>query len=348
MEPTLSATLRVNLAARGQSSGVARILSRTAGLLHRPLIRFVTRRVLTTVPLLFVVSGLSFLLVSLTPGDPTARILGAEASPETYLQLRHELGLDLPVYEQYWRWLGGALTGDLGGSLYTGESVNHAIIGRLPVTLSLIIGALVVTAVVGIGLGMVSAIRGGVLGRVVDAFTLVGFAIPPFWAGAVLIVLFAVKLRWFPPTGYVAAAESPGLWAQSLVLPVAALALHGVAAVAKQTREAMLDVLGSEYIRMAWASGFTPRSIYFGHALKNAATRSVTIVGLQAVGLLSGTVVVEAVFALPGLGSLAVNASLQHDLPVIQGIVVYFTLIVVAINLIIDLSYVWLNPKVRV
>lgn len=343
----MSASLRVDLAARRQSSGVARMLSRAAGLLHRPLIRFVTRRVLTTVPLLFVVSGLSFLLVSLTPGDATRRILGAEASPETYRQLRHEMGLDLPVYEQYARWLGGALTGDLGGSLYTGESVNHAIGARLPVTLSLIVGALVATAVIGIALGMLSAIRGGVLGRVVDALALVGFAIPAFWAGAVLIVLFAVKLQWFPPTGYVAVGESPRLWAQALVLPVAALALHGVAAVAKQTRESMLNVLGSEYIRMAWASGLTPRSIFMRHALKNAATRAVTVVGLQAVGLLSGTVVVEAVFALPGLGSLAVNASLQHDLPLIQGIVVYFTLIIVAINLITDLSYVWLNPKVR-
>ena len=312
-----------------------------------PLLRVLVRRLLLTVPLLFVVSGLSFLLVSLTPGDAAREILGTQAPPDAYPKLRHALGLDQPLWEQYWRWVKHALHGDLGASLFTSEAVTHAINARLPVTLSLIAGALLVSMLVGVGLGVFSAVRGGVAGRLVDAFALGGFALPSFWVGVVLIALFAVNLRWFPATGYVPLTQSPKQWFLSLVLPVVALALHGVASIAKQTREAMLDALGSEYVRMAWANGVSPASILFRHALKNAGMRVVTVLGLQAVGLLGGTVLVENVFALPGLGGLAVNASIQHDLPVVQGIVVYFTLIVVLINLAIDLAYTWLNPRVR-
>ncbi|WP_435159493.1 ABC transporter permease [Amycolatopsis sacchari] len=321
--------------------------TRLRDLLTAPLARVVARRLLTTVPLLFVVSALSFLLISLTPGDAARQILGTDAPPEAYPKLRHQLGLDLPIHQQYWNWLRHALGGDLGSSLYTGQSVTDAINGRLPVTISLITGALLVSVLVGVGLGVLSAVRRGTLGRFIDGFAMIGAAIPPFWAGAVLIVIVAVKLAWLPPTGYVPAAESPSLWAASLVLPVLALSLAGIAALAKQTREAMLDVLGSEHIRMARANGIARKSLVFRHGLKNAAIRVTTIVGIQAVGLLGGTVVTESVFALPGLGSLAVNSTVQHDLPVVQGLVLYFTVIVVAINLVIDLTYSWLNPKVR-
>ncbi|NKQ55056.1 ABC transporter permease [Amycolatopsis sp. K13G38] len=312
-----------------------------------PLLRATVRRVLMAVPLLFVISVLSFVLVSLTPGDTAQAILGTQATQEQYEALRSSLGLDLPLYEQYWRWLSHAVTGDLGSSLFSGETVTNAILTRLPVTLSLMFGALLVSLVAGVALGVFSAVRGGVLGRLVDGIALVGFALPGFWVGAMLIVVFAVALRWLPPTGYVDFAESPQDWLRSLVLPVFALALSGIAALAKQTRESMLDVLNSEYIRMARANGVKYRSIVFVNALKNASVRVVTILGLQAVALLGGTVVVENVFALPGLGSLAVNSTAQHDLPVIQGIVVYFTILVVVINLLVDLAYTWLNPKVR-
>lgn len=309
--------------------------------------RVVVRRLLMAVPLLFVVSALSFVLVSLTPGDAAQQILGTNAPPDAYPKLRHALGLDLPLYEQYWNWVKGAVRGDFGASLYSSEPVTNALHARLPVTLSLIVGALLLTVVLGVGMGLFSAVRGGAAAHFVDALSLAGFALPSFWVGAVLIAVFAVELSWFPAVGYVPLAESPSLWLQSLVLPVIALSLHAIAAVAKQTREAMLDVLGSEYIRMARANGISASSINFRHALKNAAIRVVTILGLQAVGLLGGTVLVESVFALPGLGGLAVNASIQHDLPMIQGIVVYFTVLVVLINLVIDLGYTWLNPRVR-
>jgi peptide/nickel transport system permease protein len=306
------------------------------------------RRLVLAVPLLLVVSALSFVIVSLTPGDAAQEILGTNAPPGSLAKLRQELGLNLPIYEQYWRWLTHALHGDLGQSLYSGQSVAQLIAPRLPVTLSLIGLSLLAILVVGVCLGVFSAVRGGVAGRVVDTVSLIGFSVPSYWAGAVLIAIFAVTFRWLPATGYVALSESSGQWIRSLILPVVALSMNGVAAVAKQTREAMLDVLGSEYIRMARANGIPEHSLIFRHALKNAAIRTVTILGIQAVGLLGGTVLVESVFALPGLGGFAVTAAMEHDLPAVQGVVVYFTLIVVVVNLLIDLSYAWLNPRVGV
>jgi peptide/nickel transport system permease protein len=311
-----------------------------------PVLRIVALRLGRSIPLLLVVSSLTFSLVALTPGDAAQAILGADATPETVARLREQLGLDLPLYEQYLRWLGSAIHGDLGTSLYSGEHVAHALYVRLPVTLALMLGALIVSLLVGVALGAFSAIRGGVIGRIVDAVSLLGFAIPAFWLGAQLIAVFAIRLSWFPATGYVPLTESPRGWLLSLTLPVTALALAGVAAIAKQTREAMLDVLGSEYITMAWANGVSAISIYGRHALKNAGIRVVTILGLQAVALLGGTIFVENVFALPGLGSLASNATSQRDLPMIQGIVVFYTLMVVIVNLVIDLAYSLLNPKV--
>jgi peptide/nickel transport system permease protein len=310
-------------------------------------LRVVARRLLLAVPLLFIVSILSFVLVSLTPGDAAQQILGVEATPEQYAALRHAMGLDRPLYTQYWHWLQNALHGDFGVSLITSQPVTQAIDQRLPVTASLIVGALLLTTILGVSIGAFSAVRGGIAGRFVDAFALAGFALPSFWLGAALIALFAVRLHWFPATGYVPFAESPDKWFLALVLPVIALALHSVAAIAKQTRESMLDALSSEYVRMARASGVSRSSIVMRHAFKNASIRVATILGLLTVGLLGGTVFVESVFALPGLGSLAVSSSLGHDLPMIQGVVVYFTVIVVVVNLLIDLAYTWLDPRLR-
>jgi len=316
-------------------------------LLHHPLLRVVCRRLVLSIPLLFIVSFLSFLLVSLTPGDAARRILGLNGTQEQYAKLRQALGLDQPIYEQYWHWLKGAVHGDLGASLFSGESVTHAISTRLPVTLSLVIGALIVMLVVGVTVGVYSAVRGGLIGRLLDAVTLAGFAVPGFWVATILISLFAVRVQWFPATGYVPLTQSVSEWLQALVLPILALALGGLAAIAKQTREAMLDVLASEHIRMARANGIPPKSIVSVYALKNSGIRILTILGLQAVALLGGTVLIENVFALPGLGSLLVNASLTHDLPMVQGVVVFFAVIIVLINLIIDLAYAWLDPRVR-
>jgi peptide/nickel transport system permease protein len=310
------------------------------------LVRVVGRRLLLAVPLVVSVTALSFVLVSLTPGDAATEILGVNATPAQYANLRNAMGLNHPLYVQYWDWLRHALTGNLGSSLLSGQSVTAAVGSRIGVTLCLIVGSLLLTTILGISLGVISAVMGGVVGKIVDVLAWVGFALPAFWLGAELIEGFAVKLNWLPATGFVPFGQSPLEWLRSLVLPVFTLALWGIAATAKQTREAMLEALGSEYVRMAWANGVPALSIVMKHALKNASLRVLTVLGVQAVGLLGGTVVVEDVFALPGLGSLVVRASIQHDLPVVEGIVLYFTLMVVAINLVIDLLYAWLNPVV--
>jgi peptide/nickel transport system permease protein len=312
-----------------------------------PVVSVVLRRLVLAIPLLFVVSALSFILVSAAPGDATAQILGVDAPQEAYDKLRSELGLDQPLYQQYGHWVSNALHGDLGTSLFSGQDVTKMITDRLPVTLSLVICALLIISIVGVGLGVLSAVHGGVTGRIVDGLLLVGFALPGFWVGAVLIAVFAVALRWVPAVGYVSLSESPSDWARSLVLPVIALALHSVAVLAKQTREAMLDTFASEHIRMAWANGIPPRYIHYRLALKNTAPRIVTIIGLQTVGLLVGTVFIEQVFAVPGLGSMLVNGTNQGDLPIVQGVTVFFALIIVLINLVVDLTYSLLDPRVR-
>ena len=311
------------------------------------LTSLLVRRLLTAIPLLLVVSSFNFLLLSLTPGDAARQILGPQGTPEQYEALRQQLGLDLPVYEQYWRWLERAVSGDLGSSIINGASVTESIASRLPVTLSLIAGSLLVSALVGVGLGVFSAVRGGVIGRVVDALALLSWALPVFWVGSVLVVVFAIQLEWLPALGYIPFTESPRDWARSLVLPIAALSLGSVAAVLKQTREAMLDVLGSEYIRMAAANGISRTSLIFRHALKNAALPVITVLGVQTIGLLGGAVLVENLFSMPGMGSLVVSSALAHDVPTVQAIAVVFTVVVILVNLSVDLAYGLLNPRVR-
>lgn len=313
-----------------------------------PLIKMMLRRVLLGIPQLIVVSALGFVLTSLAPGDVAQNILGLNATPQSLADLRHQLGLDLPLWQQYWDWLRHALSGTLGTSTSTGQPVLLVIDQRLPVTLSLMVGALVVSVVVGVLFGLISALRGGITGRVVDAIALLGFALPGFWIGAELIALLAVQLPLFPATGYVPFGTSPSQWISSLVLPVVALSLASIAAIVRTTREAVLETLGLEYIRMSKASGLGSGSIIFRHVLKNASLRIVTVTGVQAVGMLAGAIFVESVFALPGLGSAVSAGALAHDLPLVQGISVVFTLMVILINTVIDMVYVWANPKVRV
>ena len=301
------------------------------------------------VPLLFAVSIVSFVLVSVTPGDAAREILGvnASATPGAYERLRQALGLNLPLYAQYWHWLRHAIVGDLGASLFSGQSVAQVITQRLPVTLSLMIGAVLVAALAGVALGIASSVGGRRVGHAVNVVAIGGFAFPAFWVGAELIAIFAVKLRWFPATGFVPLSQSPELWFRSLVLPVVALAFPGIAVTAKQTRDAMLEALASDYVRVARANGVRGSSLVLRHALKNAALPIVTVLGIQAISMMGGAVLIENVFALPGLGSLIVSASIQHDLPLVQGVAVVFTVLVVVINVLCDLACAWLDPTVR-
>jgi peptide/nickel transport system permease protein len=209
------------------------------------------------------------------------------------------------------------------------------------------VGGLIVIAIIGVAVGVITAVRQNWLSHVVDTIAMVGFATPAFWMGALLISWFSVSLGWFPATGFTPLSTSPSLWLQSLVLPVVSLGISGTAAVAKQVREAMAEILSSEYIRMARASGISPKSIVLRHALKNAAPRAVTVIGLTGVSLVGGAVLIEALFALPGLGLLSVSSVGTHDVTVIQGLILYYAVMVVIINLLVDVSYTWLNPKVR-
>lgn len=311
------------------------------------MLRIVLRRLLWAVPLVLGVSLVVFLLASLVPGDPARTILGESATPESVAALRSSLGLDRPWYEQYLSWLGGLAHGDLGTSVFTGEQVTSALNSRLAVTLALVLTTVVVSTVVGVATGMVGALRGGVVARVLDVVSLAGIALPSFWVALVLVSVFAVKLRLFPATGYVSPDVSVGGWAASLVLPVVSLGLLGISIIAKQTRDAAMTVLDSDHVAVLRANGLPETRLVLVHVLRNASIPVVSAIGVVFVGSLDATVFVESVFVLPGLGSRATQATVDHDVSVILGIGVYFTLVVVLVNLLVDVAYGLLDPKVR-
>jgi peptide/nickel transport system permease protein len=312
------------------------------------MLQVILRRLLMSVPLVFVVTFLTFFLNSLAPGDLASTILGADATREQYEALRTELGLDRPLVMQYLAWLWQAVQGNLGVSFFTQESVVGLLSARMGVSVSIMLGVLLVCLSLGLLLGVASALKGGWVGRAIDAFSLLGLIFPSFWLALVLISVFAVTLRWFPATGYTPFSDSPKDWALSLVLPIISVSMYSITSIAKQTRDAMTDVMGRDFIRALRACGLSERSVIWKHALRNAALPVVTVLGLVMVAAISGTVFVERVFVLPGLGSLAVSAALNKDILLLQGVTLYFTLMTVVINLMVDLSYGWLNPKVRV
>jgi len=314
------------------------------------MVREAVRWLVSSLVLLFVVSALTFVLVSLAPGDAAKSILAGQTSTytqEQYENMRVLLGIDQPLHEQYWTWLTNLAHGSLGQDLFSGQEVTEVLAGRIGPSLSIILGTVLVSAVLGVGLGILSAWRGGWLGRVVDAVSLVGFAVPNFWLALVLVELLAVRLTMFPAGGYTDLATDPGAWLAAIALPVITLSAGAVAFVAKQTRDSMADVLSREFVTMLHARGLSTRSILVKHALRNASIPVVTMLGLLLVSLLSGTVLVESVFSIPGLGQEAVNATGSHNLPLIAGVAFYFTIVVIIANLLVDLSYRLLNPKVR-
>jgi peptide/nickel transport system permease protein len=309
------------------------------------------RWLVSSVVLLFAVTVLTFVLAALAPGDAAKAVLSTQGStgytPQQYRQVRHELGLDQPLPAQYWHWLDHLLHGSLGSDMFSGQPVSQALQGRIGPSLSIILGTVLLTALAGIGLGIASAWRGGTTGRLLDGISLAGFALPSFWLALVLAELFAVKIRLFPAIGYTSPGTDAWAWLHSIALPIVTLSVGGVAFIAKQTRDAMSEALARDYITMLRARGLSPRRILLKHALRNAAIPVVTVVGLLFIGLLSGTVLIENVFGIPGLGQIAVSSTSTHDLPVIEGVAFYFTVGVVIVNLIVDVSYRLLNPKVR-
>jgi peptide/nickel transport system permease protein len=308
--------------------------------------RLIVRRLLVSIPLLGVVSFVTFVLVSLTPGNAAYTVLGSTATKAQLASLSRQMGLNKPLVDQYGTWLGHALQGNLGQSLITGQPVTQALGQQLGPTLSLVLLALLVTAVGGVLLGVWSAVRGGRLARLVDSVSFVGIAVPSFILAIFLISLFVLKVHAFPASGYVPISQSPVDWIRSLVLPVVALSFGGVGIVAKQTRAAMEDVLAREFVVVMRANGYTRRSIVYRHALKAAAVQVLSVLGVTFVGLLTGAVLIESIFSIPGLGGLAVQASSESDIPLVIGVTVTFTLMVVAANLLLDIAYLAVNPRI--
>lgn len=309
--------------------------------------RIILNRVLLAIPVLWVVATLMFLLLQLVPGDPARTILGESATHEQVETLREQMGLNAPVLEQYGRWLGSIVTGDFGRSAISGEPVLTILNQRAPVTLSLAIAATIVSVLVGLLLGVLAAVFGGWIDRVIRTVTGVGVAMPNFWFGAALVVVFSVWLGLLPAVGYAPIFTAPGEWLTFMILPIVAISATSVAAISRQARAAMQGALQSDYVQTLRGIGLPRHSIIFKHALRNTSIPVVTIVGWQFVALLGGAVLVERVFALPGLGSLTVQATASSDFPVLQGMVIYTTAIVLLVNLVVDLAYLWLSPKVR-
>ncbi|MET7420049.1 ABC transporter permease [Dactylosporangium sp. NPDC005555] len=306
-------------------------------------------RLARLVPTLILVSVVTFSLTYLVPGDPAITLAGDAPTPERIAEIRADLGLDRPAVEQYFAWVRQVAVGDFGHSIYGGaDSVTGLILQKLPVDLSLALGGLLVALLVGVPLGIAAAVRrGSWLDRAVTAFTSVSVALPSYWIALLLVLLFAVKLRWLPASGYTPPNEDPAAWVRGLILPSVAIGLAMTAEIARQLRTALVDVLDEQYVRTARAKGLRAWMVIGKHAMKNAAITPLTILGLQIASILGGAVIIEQIFGLPGIGQLAIEAVLQRDIPVLQGVVLTAVLIVVVCNLLVDLSYIWLNPRSR-
>ncbi|GAA1100891.1 MULTISPECIES: ABC transporter permease [Pseudonocardia] len=312
------------------------------------MLGLLARRLAFTVPMLVVVSFCVFSLIVLVPGDPAVALAGENPAPEQIAAVRERLGLDDPFLVQFWHWFSGVLQGDLGQSLFSSQSVADAVFSRLPATLSLALLSLAVALVLGVAVGVLAAMRPGTwIDRVATFAASLGVAVPYFWVGMILVLLFAINLTIFPAVGYVPLTENPLQWFLHLFLPATALGLAPAAVIARQTRAGMTGVLCEDYVRTATAKGLPPARVVGQHALKNAAVPVVTAFGLEASRLIGGTVVIEQLFALPGLGNLAYTSVFARDFPMVQGVLLVVAALVLLINLLVDLSYGYFNPRIR-
>lgn len=310
--------------------------------------RYLLRRLLTTIPVLAVVAVITFSLLRLAPGDPAAVLLGDYATSESLARMRQALGLDKPIYQQFVIWIGNALRGDLGDSLFLGRSVVRSISERLEATLSLAILAELLAIVIGVPLGTLAAWRAHTwIDRTAMFFAVLGFSLPVFWLGINFILLFGVALRLLPAQGYRDISEGLVPWLRHLILPVITLGLISSAIITRMTRSSVLEILREDYIRTARAKGLGERIVLTRHALKAASTPIVTVIGLSFAGLVAGVVITETVFNIPGVGRLIVGAVLSRDYPVIQGTILMVAALYVFINLVVDIMYAYLDPRVK-
>jgi peptide/nickel transport system permease protein len=310
--------------------------------------RYVARRGLQALVVLFGVSIIVFAIVHLVPGDPIRLALGTRYDPEVAETLRRRAGLDQPLVVQYFTWLGRALVGDLGVSFRSGQPVTTILLGRLPATLTLGFAALVVALLIAVPLGIVSAVRQGTrTDYAATAFSQLGISIPDFWMGIMFILLFSLVLGWLPPSGYVPLTTDPGAWLQHLIMPAVTIGVVSGSILTRFVRSSMLEALSQDYTRTARSKGLRERLVIRRHVLKNALIPVVTVTGLQLAFILGGVIVVEWVFAWPGLGQLTLLAVRARDYTLLQGTVLLFAFMFLVINLLVDLLYAWLDPRIK-
>ena len=313
------------------------------------MIRYFVQRVVSLVPVLVVVGVMTFALVRVIPGDPAQVLRGESASPDEVASVRHQLGLDQPVWLQFGHWVGSALTGDLGVSFSFNQPVLSVIADHYPPTLSIVLLASTFTVVLAIPLGILSAVkRGTPLDSLGMALALLGTAMPEFWTGMVLGLVFAVWLRWVPVAGYQSPTDGVLAWVSTVILPAAALGLSQVGVVARMLRDGLIEALADAYTTTARAKGLSPRQVIWNHALRNTLVPTLTVLGNSIGGLLAGAVIIETVFNIRGFGWLAVQAVLQRDYPLVQGCVLLAAVTYSLVNLLVDTSYGIADPRIRI
>jgi len=309
---------------------------------------FILRRLMETAVSVIIVSIIAFSLVQLVPGDPVLSLVGTETHEAEVQRLRKEMGFDKPLVLQYVHWVSRVMRGDFGMSLRYKERVNRLIAQSAPISLFLGAVSFMIGMMIGIPAGIVTAVRRGkLLDSVITACSNIGIAIPVFWLGVLLIYLFGVHLGWLPVSGYTSPFENLSLSLRKMVMPVACLSLFQIAILARQTRSSMLEVIQQDYIRTAWSKGLSERIIIIRHALKNAFIPVITVGGVLVAQLVGGAVLTETIFNIPGMGRLIVSGVLQNDYVVVQGCTLVVALVVAIINLIVDISYAWLDPRIR-
>ena len=309
---------------------------------------YILRRLVLLIPVLLVVGVVVFALVHLTPGDPAAVILGDRATPEDIARLRQQLGLNEPLPVQFVHWFGNLLRLDFGESIFLGEPVTRALLGRVEPTILLTLYALAIQILIGVPAGVLAAVRyNSPLDRVLTVVAISGSVVPTFFLGILLILVFAVRLRWLPSGGYVPLAEDPGAHIRSMLLPAFALGFSAAGLLARLVRSSMLDVLREDYVRTAFAKGLPERLVIVRHALRNALIPALTVIGISIGALLGGAVVTETVFTIPGMGRLVVQSIARRDYPVIQGAIIAIAMTYVLVNLVVDVLYVYVDPRVR-
>jgi peptide/nickel transport system permease protein len=312
------------------------------------MLGYLVRRLLATIPVIGMVAFFVFSLLYLTPGDPAAVIAGDIATVDDIERIRHKLGLDQPLLTRFWSWASAVLHGDLGISIFTNLPVTQLIGQRVEPTLSLALCTLIVAVLVALPMGILAAWRAGkLIDRLVMLFSVAGFSMPVFVLAYLLIYLFAIDLDWLPVQGYTPLREGFWPWLRHLILPSIALGTIYIALIARITRATMLEVLAQDYVRTAHAKGLAPSAVLIRHALKNAAVPVVTVIGIGVALLISGVVVTESVFAIPGIGRLTVDAIIRRDYPIIQGVILLFSAVYVLVNLIVDLSYRLFDPRIQ-